>query len=73
VTEPKARGDGSLRGNRRTRMVLAWKPNLRDEPETEVEVTFTAVEAGTRVALERRGWDLLAERADRAAEGYRTG
>jgi uncharacterized protein YndB with AHSA1/START domain len=55
------------------RLVLAWKPNLRDEPETEVEVTFAAVDAGTRVALEHRGWDLLGERADEAATGYRVG
>ena len=55
------------------RLVLAWKPNLRDEPETEVEVTFAAVETGTRVALEHRGWDILGERADAAAAGYRAG
>jgi uncharacterized protein YndB with AHSA1/START domain len=55
------------------RLVLAWKPNLRDEPETEVEVTFTAVEHGTRVDLEHRRWDLLGGRAGQAAESYRSG
>ena len=55
------------------RLVLAWKPNLRDEPETEVEVTFTAVEHGTRVDLEHRGWDLLGDRAGQGAESYRSG
>jgi uncharacterized protein YndB with AHSA1/START domain len=55
------------------RLVLAWKPNLRDEPETEVEVTFTAVEHGTRVDLEHRGWELLGDRAAQAAESYRSG
>jgi uncharacterized protein YndB with AHSA1/START domain len=55
------------------RLVLAWKPNLRDEPETEVEVTFAAVQTGTRVALEHRGWELLGERAESAAAGYRSG
>lgn len=55
------------------RLVLAWKPNLRDEPETEVEVTFTAVDDGTRVDLEHRGWDLLGERGEDAAAGYRSG
>ena len=55
------------------RLVLAWKPNLRNEPETEVEVTCTAVESGTRVDLEHRGWDLLGERGEPAAAGYRSG
>ena len=55
------------------RLVLAWKPNLRDEPETEVEVTFTAVEHGTRVDLEHRGWDLLGDRAEQGAASYRSG
>ena len=55
------------------RLVLAWKPNLRDEPETEVEVTFAAIETGTRVSLEHRGWELLGERAEAAAAGYRSG
>ena len=55
------------------RFVLAWKPNLRDEPSTEVEVTFTPGDAGTRVDLEHRGWERLGERALFASEGYRSG
>jgi uncharacterized protein YndB with AHSA1/START domain len=55
------------------RVVLAWKPNLRDEPPTEVEITFTAEESGTRVDLEHRGWERLGERAIEASEGYASG
>ncbi len=55
------------------RLVLAWKPNLRDESPTEVEITFTAEETGTRVGLEHRGWERLGERAIEASEGYATG
>jgi uncharacterized protein YndB with AHSA1/START domain len=56
-----------------TRFVLAWKPNLRDEPPTEVEVTFTAEVDGTRVALEHRGWERLGERGPEAIGGYERG
>jgi uncharacterized protein YndB with AHSA1/START domain len=55
------------------RLVLAWKPNLRAEPETEVEITFTPVDGGTRVDLEHRGWERLGPRGPVAAEGYRRG
>ncbi len=53
--------------------ILAWKPNLRDEPPTEVEVTFTEVDGRTRVDLGHRGWERLGERARQAREGYETG
>jgi len=55
------------------RLVLAWKPNLRDEPPTEIEVTFTTEGSQTRVDLEHRGWDALGERAIEASEGYASG
>jgi len=54
------------------RFVLTWKPNLRDEPETDVEFTFMPVDGGTRVTLEHRGWERLA-RGDEARGGYRRG
>ena len=53
--------------------VLSWKPNLRDEPSTEVEVRFAADGAGTRVDLEHRGWERLGPRAAEASAGYREG
>ena len=40
-------------------IVLAWKPNDRPEPPTEVEIHFEADGDGTIVRLEHRGWDKL--------------
>ncbi len=56
------------------RFVLAWKPNDRPVPPTEVDVRFVAEGNGTRVDLEHRGWERLGElaaegRADYASEG----
>ena len=61
--------------------VLDWEPPGRlrylwhlffDASEaTEVELTFTAVPAGTAVRLEQRGWDKLGGAAPRRRE--RTG
>jgi uncharacterized protein YndB with AHSA1/START domain len=57
------------------RLVLAWRPNPEAPAETEIEVRFTAQEAGrTRVDLEHRGWELLGpERGAQGREGYRSG
>lgn len=52
------------------RLVLAWKPNLTDNPPTELEVTFTAETDGTRVDLEHRGWERLGDLAEEARAGY---
>ncbi len=52
------------------RLVLAWKPNLTDNPPTELEVTFTADGEGTRVDLEHRGWERLGATAEEARSGY---
>ena len=50
--------------------VLAWKPNLTDNPPTELEITFTLDDAGTRVDLEHRGWERLGALAAEARAGY---
>jgi uncharacterized protein YndB with AHSA1/START domain len=55
------------------RIVLAWKPNDRREPPTEVEVRFEADGEGTVVNLEHRGWERLGERAQEARRGYGEG
>lgn len=55
------------------RVVLAWKPNDRNEPPTEVDVRFEADGDGTIVRLEHRGWDRLGERATEARRGYDEG
>lgn len=52
------------------RIVLAWKPNDRPEPPTEVEIRFEPDGDGTIVRLEHRGWDKLGARAEEAREGH---
>jgi uncharacterized protein YndB with AHSA1/START domain len=56
-----------------SRLVLAWKPNTTPAPPTEVELTFTAVDGGTRVELEHRGWERLGADAAKARAGYASG
>jgi uncharacterized protein YndB with AHSA1/START domain len=56
-----------------TRLVLAWKPNDRQEPPTEVEVGFESDGEGTIVTLEHRGWERLGDRAAEAREGHGDG
>ena len=56
------------------RFVLAWNPSReRDEPSTEIEVTFTREGDRTRVDLEHRGWERLGDRAAEARQGYGEG
>ena len=52
------------------RIVLAWKPNDRSEPPTDVEIHFEPDGDGTIVRLEHRGWDKLGARATEAREGH---
>jgi uncharacterized protein YndB with AHSA1/START domain len=47
------------------RVAYAWKPNDLPTPPTEIEVRFTAQDAGTEVKLEHRGWEGLGEFAER--------
>lgn len=53
------------------RFVLSWHPN--PERRTEVEVRFVAVDGGTRVELEHRGWERLGDVAQQARASYETG
>lgn len=41
------------------RFVMAWKPHAREQPPTEVEVTFNPIEGGTEVVLVHSGWERL--------------
>ena len=42
------------------RLVLSWHlPNFNAGETTEVEVRFAAIDGGTRVSVEHRGWDRL--------------
>ena len=55
------------------RLVLAWNILERPGEQTEVEVRFTAEGDGTRVELEHRGWESLAEGAAQKRADYDTG
>lgn len=45
------------------RLVLQWHPGRGPEEASEVEVAFTAVDTGTRVKIEHRGWERFGESA----------
>jgi uncharacterized protein YndB with AHSA1/START domain len=53
-----------------TRIVLAWKPNDRPEPPTDVDIQFEPDGDGTIVRLEHRGWNKLGARAAEARDGH---
>ena len=56
------------------RIAYTWHPGYDpDRPGTEVEIRFTAVDGGTRVDVEHRGWEALAERAEEVRGGYAEG
>jgi uncharacterized protein YndB with AHSA1/START domain len=55
------------------RIVLAWNVANADALATEVEVRFTADGDGTRVDLEHRGWEALAEDGAEKRANYDTG
>jgi uncharacterized protein YndB with AHSA1/START domain len=52
---------------------LSWSPNPARPVATEVEVRFLAVEEGTEVRLEHRGWERLGDVGARLREGYEQG
>jgi len=55
------------------RLVLAWNILERDSATTEVEVRFFPESDGTRVELEHRGWDSVAEDTAEKRGSYDTG
>ena len=56
-----------------TRIVLAWHVGQAPSDDQQVEVRFVAHDGGTRVDLEHRGWEKLAEQAREQRDGYDTG
>ena len=56
-----------------SRLVLAWNILEREAIPTEVEVSFLPDGAGTRVELEHRGWEAIAEEAESKRSSYDTG
>jgi uncharacterized protein YndB with AHSA1/START domain len=55
------------------RLVLAWNVLERDAIPTEVEMRFLREGDSTRVELEHRGWEALAEEAETRRANYDTG
>ncbi|MGH3111710.1 MAG: SRPBCC domain-containing protein [Gaiellaceae bacterium] len=53
-------------------LVLAWNVLGREAASTEVEIRFTPDGEGTRVELEHRGWEAIAEAAEKR-ENYDSG
>ena len=56
-----------------SRLVLAWNILEREAVATEVEVHFLPDGSRTRVELEHRGWETIAEGAETKRENYDTG
>ena len=54
------------------RFRLAWHPN-ESGLSTDVEVSFTPTDAGTRVVLTHRGWEILGADAAAARASYSEG
>ena len=52
------------------RLVLAWHVNPERAGPTEVEVTFTPEDDGTRVVLEHRNWEAAGEGAEEMRNNY---
>ena len=55
------------------RFAMTWHPGHDPSQATELEVRFTPEAGGTRVDLEHRGWEILAERAAESRAGYDAG
>jgi uncharacterized protein YndB with AHSA1/START domain len=56
-----------------SRLVLAWNILEREAVPTEVDIRFVAEGESTRVELEHRGWEALAEEAKAKRENYDRG
>jgi Activator of Hsp90 ATPase homolog 1-like protein len=49
---------------------MSWSPGSDPAKATELSVRFAAEGEGTRVDLEHRGWEILAERGHEARNSY---
>ena len=56
-----------------SRLVLAWNILNREASPTDVELRFTPEGSGTRVDVEHRGWERLAEGGVEKRADYDTG
>jgi uncharacterized protein YndB with AHSA1/START domain len=55
------------------RFAFSWHPGRAAETAQEVDLRFTAVEQGTRVELEHRGWEQLVGPGGEIPEHFETG
>ena len=55
------------------RVVLSWHPNEEPVAASTIEVTFTAVDEGTQVRLEHRGWEEFGAAGWELRDQYATG
>ena len=55
------------------RFVVSWHPGYEAARSTEVEVRFEPIDGGTRVTLEHRNWERLADEAAATRGGYDQG
>ena len=56
-----------------SRLVLAWNILRREDDATELEISFLPESGATRVELEHRGWERVAEAAAEKRGNYDTG
>jgi hypothetical protein len=56
-----------------SQLVLAWNVREREAVPTEVDVRFISEGERTRVELEHRGWEAVAEKAEAKRDSYDTG
>ena len=56
-----------------SRVRFSWQPNHERPAPTEVEVTFSAEDDGTRVRLEHRRWERLGAGAAESRSSYDSG
>lgn len=55
------------------RVAFTWHPGRAPETAQKVEVTFRAVEDGTRVRVEHGGWEALGAEAAKTRDDYEAG
>lgn len=55
------------------RFAMTWHPGREAESAQEVEVSFNAVDGGTRVVLVHRGWAKLGAQAQETRDAYEGG
>jgi uncharacterized protein YndB with AHSA1/START domain len=55
------------------RVAFSWRTNPDWPADTEVEITFTPKDGGTRVQLRHTGWERLGDKAEAAHASYAGG